>query len=123
MEIISKRCVNLKNRVSRLWKVCIPCKNSMETQAGEKHRCPRQETSYECVHCTMSFYVALCFSLYHQFNEYENKMKKKDLRTEIQTQKYLSSFTYTLFSCILFCSLCIMYDLHGHVLIKVIDIF
>ena len=76
IEMVSKKGAVLKNRVSRLCKVCVPAKHSMDTQAGEKHKRPGQETSYECAQFAVSLCVAPCFSLYHQCKDYENKYKE-----------------------------------------------
>ena len=40
IEMISKKGVILKNRVRILCKVCVPAECSMDTQAGEKCKCP-----------------------------------------------------------------------------------
>ena len=70
IEIVSKKGVVLRNRVSRSRKVCVPAKRSMGNQAGEKCKCPGPETSYECAQCTVLLCVAPCFSLYHQDKDY-----------------------------------------------------
>ena len=75
IEMVSKKSVVLKKRVSRLCKVCVPCvpaKHSMDTQADGKPQHPGRETSCKCPR-VLSRGVALCFSLYHQYKDYENK--------------------------------------------------
>ena len=38
IEIVSKKGVVLKNRVSRLCKVCVPAEHSMDAQTGERRK-------------------------------------------------------------------------------------
>ena len=72
----------------------------MNTQAGEKHKRPGQETSYECAQFAVSLCVAPCFSLYHQYKDYENKykeIKSKERNTDwkVFVISYVLFFLYT----------------------------
>ena len=46
--MVSKGSLVLKNQVSRLCKVCVPAKCSINTKTGEKHKGPKQENSVLC---------------------------------------------------------------------------
>ena len=83
IEMVSKRGVVLKNRVSRSCKVCVSAEHSMDTQAGGKHKSLGQDTSYKFAQCTVLLCAASCFSLYHQYKDYENKNNDKNLRKEM----------------------------------------
>ena len=56
IEMVLKKVVVLKNRVGRSCKVSVPTEYFMATKAGDKHKCPGQETSYACAQCC----VTLC---------------------------------------------------------------
>ena len=70
IDMVLNKDVVLKKKVSRLCKVCLAVEHSMDTQAGEKHKCPGQETSYKCAQYAVILFVVPCFSLYHQYKDY-----------------------------------------------------
>ncbi|CAG2224985.1 unnamed protein product [Mytilus edulis] len=59
--------------------VCTPAERELLASAGEKHRRPGRDTSFNCAECNVALCIDPCFKLYHKYKEYNLAYKRQKL--------------------------------------------
>ena len=60
-----------------------PAERQLLAAKGEKRRRPGRDTSFICPDCNVALCIALCFKLYHKYQEYTLAYKR--LKTAYST--------------------------------------